>query len=58
LATNEYETGPVPVPFAPEVIDIHETALDAVQVQPAAVVTVTEPVPEVAVAAAVVGDTA
>jgi hypothetical protein len=57
LATNEYETGPVPVPFAPDVIDIHETALEAVQAQPAAEVTVTEPVPAVLGAGAVVGAT-
>ena len=48
LALNEYDTGPVPVPFAPDVMDIHETELDAVHVQPAAVVTVTEPLPAVA----------
>lgn len=57
LATKEYETGPDPLPLAPAVIDIHETELDAVQAHPAADVTVTEPVPAVAVAAAVVGAT-
>ena len=38
-------------------MDIHDTALEAVHVQPAAVVTVTEPVPAVPVTVAVVGVT-
>jgi hypothetical protein len=50
-------TGPDPDPVAPLVIDIHETALDAVQLQPLAVVTFTVPVPADPVTDAVVGDT-
>jgi hypothetical protein len=38
------------------VIDIHETELDAVHAQPASVVTLTVPLPEVAGADAVLGD--
>jgi hypothetical protein len=50
-------TVPEPVPLAPAVIDIQVTALDAVQAQPFAVVTLTDPVPAVAVAGAAVGVT-
>ena len=50
-------TGPEPVPVAPFVIVIHETALDAVQLQPLAVDTLTVPVPADPVTDAVVGDT-
>jgi hypothetical protein len=42
---------------APAVIDIQETALDAVHVQPAGDVTLTDPVPAAAGAEAVVGET-
>lgn len=56
FAANEYVTGPEPDPLAPAVIDIHETELDAVHAQPASVVTLTVPLPEVAGADAVLGD--
>jgi hypothetical protein len=45
------------VPLAPLVIDIHDTALVAVHVQPAAVVTVTLPDPPAFEALPLVGDT-
>jgi hypothetical protein len=51
-------TVPELVPFEPLVMVIHGTALDADQLQPLAVVTVTAPVPAAAVAAATVGATA
>ena len=57
LASTEYETVPEPVPLAPLVIDIQDTALVAFQVQPAAVVTDTLPVPPAVTALAVVGFT-
>jgi hypothetical protein len=57
LAATEYETVPEPVPLAPLVIDIHDTALVAVHVQPAAVVTVTLPDPPAFEALPLVGDT-
>jgi hypothetical protein len=55
LEATEYDTVPEPVPLAPLVIDIQETALDAVHVQPAAVVTETVALLAVADAFAVVG---
>ena len=42
-------TDPLPVPVAPDVTVIHDTALVAVQVQAAGVDTATEPVPPAAV---------
>lgn len=57
LASTEYDTVPEPDPVAPFVIVIQDTALDAVQVQPARVVTETLPVPPALVALAVVGFT-
>ena len=57
FAATEYETVPDPVPLAPDVIDIQDTALVAVHVQPAAVVTETLPVPPAVAALAVVGFT-
>ena len=57
LAATEYETVPDPVPLAPLVIDIQDTALVAFQVQPATVVTETLPVPPAVAALAVVGFT-
>jgi hypothetical protein len=48
---------PPPDPDAPDVIDIHETALDAVHAQPSAAVTVRSPEPAVATAGAAVGST-
>ena len=57
FAATEYETVPDPVPLAPLVIDIQDTALDAFQAQPAVVVTDTLPVPPAFVALAVVGFT-
>ena len=48
---------PDPVPLAPDVIVIHGAELAAVHAQPAAEVTETFPVPEVAGAEAVVGVT-
>jgi hypothetical protein len=50
-------TVPDPVPLAPLVIDIQDTELDAVQLQPAAVVTPTVAVPAAPVTDAAVGDT-
>jgi hypothetical protein len=46
------------VPEPLEVTEIHETELDAAHAHPATDVTVTEPVPALEAAAAVVGDTA
>jgi hypothetical protein len=57
LAATEYETVPDPVPLAPLVIDIQDTALVAFQVQPVCVVTETLPVPPAVAALAVVGFT-
>ncbi len=57
FAVNEYVTVPEPVPLAPLVIDIHDTALEAVQLHPAAVVTVTVPVPAAPVTDVAVGET-
>ena len=57
FAATEYDTVPEPVPLAPLVIDIQDTALVAVHVQPAAVVTETLPVPPAVAALAVVGFT-
>lgn len=57
FAVNEYVTVPEPVPLAPLVIDIHDTALEAVQLHPAVVVTVTVPVPAAPVTEAAVGET-
>jgi hypothetical protein len=57
FAVKEYDTVPDPVPLAPVVIVIHETALLAVHVHPAWVVTDTLPVPAVAAAVAAVGAT-
>lgn len=48
---------PPPDPDAPDVIDIHETALEAVHAHPSAAVTVTCPDPAVATAGAAVGST-
>ena len=45
LAVAENATVPFPVPLAPDVIDSHDTLSVVVHVQPAATVTVTEPVP-------------
>jgi hypothetical protein len=55
FAATEYDTVPDPVPLAPAVIDIQDTALEAFHVQPAAVVTETVALPPLAVALAVVG---
>ena len=57
FAATEYETVPDPVPLAPDVIDIQDTALEAFQAQPAVVVTETLPVPPAVAALAVVGFT-
>lgn len=46
---------PEPEPADPAVMLIHETELDALHEQPAAAVTVTDPVPALEVAEAVVG---
>ena len=45
LAATVYETEPLPLPVAPAVMVIHVALLEAVHAQPAAAVTVTEPVP-------------
>ena len=55
FVATEYDTVPDPVPLAPDVIDIQDTALEAFHVQPAAVVTETLPVPPAVAALAVVG---
>ena len=57
MAVNEYVTVPDPVPLAPFVIDIHDTALDAVQLQLAVVVTVTVAEPPAPVTDGAVGET-
>jgi len=44
FAATEYPTEPEPLPLAPDVIEIHEAELEAVQLHDAAVVTATEPV--------------
>jgi hypothetical protein len=44
LAATLKPTGPLPVPFAPDVIVTHEALLVAVHAQPAPAVTVTVPV--------------
>ena len=41
FAATEYEIAPLPVPFAPEAIVIHDTELVAVQAHPAPVPTLT-----------------
>jgi hypothetical protein len=48
LAAAVYPTLPVPVPLAPVEIVTHDAPLVAIQLHPAVVVTVTEPVPPVA----------
>jgi hypothetical protein len=45
LAVTEYEAVPLPDPLAPEVMLIHEALLLAVQGQPEAEITFTDPVP-------------
>jgi hypothetical protein len=55
FAANEYVTLPLPEPFAPFVMVIHETELEAVHAHPEADVTVTVPVPAAAGADALVG---
>jgi len=45
LAVNEKMVVPLPMPVAPELIEIQETLSDAAQLQPAAVVTLTLPLP-------------
>ena len=44
LAAIEYATVPEPVPLVPEVIVIHDAALDAVHAHPLVVVTLAVPV--------------
>ncbi len=46
LAATEYPTDPLALPVAPEVIEIQESLLAAVQEQPVVVVTETLPVPD------------
>ena len=48
VAAALYCTSPVPLPLAPDVIVSHDALLDAVQAQPAPVVTATRPVPPAA----------
>jgi len=57
FATNEYDTVPELEPLAPLVIVIHGAELEAVQAQPASVVTLTVPVPAPATTESVVGVT-
>lgn len=45
LAATEYETVPLPLPLAPAVIVIHDVPLDALQLQPVELVTLTLPAP-------------
>lgn len=45
LEETEYDTVPLPLPLPPDVIVIQDALLDAVQLQPLVVVTLTLPVP-------------
>jgi hypothetical protein len=56
LVATRYPTVPFPLPLAPDVIVIHETLLDAVQLQPAPAVTVTFAVPPLDVVDCDVGE--
>jgi len=54
FAGTLYATVPLPVPLVPDVIVIHESMLDAIQVHVDPALTVTEPVPPAADADALV----
>jgi len=56
MDATEYCTVPLPLPFAPEAIVSHDTALLADQAQPLPAVTVTLPLPPPAAALALVGE--
>jgi hypothetical protein len=58
LAATEYETAPLPAPFAPAVTVSHDALLEAVQAQPVAAVTLTLPVPAVPPSDTLVGEIA
>jgi hypothetical protein len=45
LGATEYATVPLPEPLCPPLMVIHEEAVEAVQAQPEAEVTLTDPVP-------------
>jgi hypothetical protein len=48
VADTVYDTAPLPLPLAPPVILTHETGLDADQLHPLSVATVTRPFPPAA----------
>jgi hypothetical protein len=56
LDVTEYATVPLPVPLLPDVMVIHDTPLEAVQVHPLWVVTAILPDPPEVVKEALVGE--